>query len=89
MAPQAVEDLGALKANIRAEVRDGIERHLRYEPSKTSRARIKRLRGAARPQYRLRIGDIRVFSDVEAGNVKILAIVAKGEAEEWLRRVGK
>ena len=55
-APEAVEDFENLAANVRAEVRDGLERHLRHEPTKTSKSRIKRLRGLSRPQYRLRVG---------------------------------
>ncbi len=89
LAPQAVEDFRALKANVRARVRDGIERHLRHEPTKTSKATIKRLKGVRRPEYRLRIADVRVFYDVGRGEVRIVAIVAKEDAEEWLRRVGK
>jgi mRNA-degrading endonuclease RelE of RelBE toxin-antitoxin system len=89
LAPQAVLDLQALKANTRAEVRDGTERHLRSEPTKTSKARIKRLRGIRRPQYRLRVGNVRVFYDVVPGEVRVVAIVAKEDAEEWLRRAGK
>ena len=58
LSPEAMDDLGDLKANIRAVVRDAIEEHLRHEPGKTSRSRIKRLRGLSRPQYRLRVGDI-------------------------------
>ena len=84
LAPEAVEDLGRLKANASAEVRSGIESHLRHEPKKTSRSRIKRLRGITRPQYRLRIGEVRVFYDVSASAVEILAVVAKSEAESWL-----
>ena len=58
LAPQAVEDLGTLKANIRSAVKAALETHLRHEPMKTSRSRIKRLRGLARPQYRLRVGEL-------------------------------
>ena len=72
-APEAVEDYENLAANVRAEVRDGIERHLRHEPTKTGKSRIKRLRGLSRPQYRLRVGDdIRVFYDVTETAVEIL-----------------
>ena len=49
-----------------------------------SRSRIKRLRGLARPQYRLRVGDVRVFYDVAGTTVEVLAIVTKSEAETWL-----
>ena len=88
LAPQAAEDLRTLKANIRSAVRDALETHLRHEPRRTSRSRIKRLRGLARPQYRLRVGEIRIFYDVSAGIVEVLAIVSKSEAGKWLEQFG-
>jgi mRNA-degrading endonuclease RelE of RelBE toxin-antitoxin system len=88
LAPQAVEDFKRLKANLRAELRDALETHLRHEPKKTSRSRIKRLRGLRQPQYRLRVGDIRVFYDVSGETVEILAIVMKSEADVWLTQFG-
>jgi mRNA-degrading endonuclease RelE of RelBE toxin-antitoxin system len=88
LAPQAVEDFRRLKAHRRAELRDALETHLRHEPRKTSRSRIKRLRGLRQPQYRLRVGDIRVFYDVSGETVEVLAIVAKSEAEAWLTQYG-
>jgi len=88
LAPEAVEDLRALKANLRATVRDALETHLRHEPMKTSRSGIKQLRGFHRPQYRLRVGDVRIFYDVSPTTVEILAIVAKSEAESWLAQFG-
>jgi mRNA-degrading endonuclease RelE of RelBE toxin-antitoxin system len=84
LAPEAAEDLMRLKANIRSAVRAALEAHLRHEPTKTSRSRIKRLRGIRRPQFRLRVGEVRVFYDVSGAVVEILAIVAKSEAEQWL-----
>lgn len=89
LAPEAAEDLGDLKANLRAEVRDGMETHLRHEPGKTSRSRIKRLRKLSQPQYRLRIGDVRVFYDISEKNVEVLAVVLKSEAATWLAKHGK
>lgn len=89
LAPEAIRDLEKLRANLRAEVRDAIERYLRNRPTRTSRARIKRLRGVSRPQFRLRVRDVRVFYDVVDAEVHVLAIVAKGQAEDWLREVGK
>jgi mRNA-degrading endonuclease RelE of RelBE toxin-antitoxin system len=88
LSPEAVEDLRNLKAALRAKVRDGLKTHLRHEPTKPSRSRIKRLRGLSRPQYRLRIEDVRVFYDVVGSTVEVLAIVAKSEVEKWLARVG-
>jgi mRNA interferase RelE/StbE len=88
LAPEAAEDLKGLKANVRAAVRAAIERHLRQEPGKTSRSRIKRLRGVSRPQFRLRVGDVRVFYDISDQVVEVLAVVAKSEAESWLVQFG-
>ena len=89
LSPEAVEDLGQLKANMRAGVRDAIETHLRHAPTKVSKSRFKRLRGLKRPQYRLRIDDIRVYYDVIETNVEIIAIVSKSESGDWLARVGE
>ena len=86
LAPEAAQDLGRLTANVRATVRTALERHLRHEPEKTSRSRIKRLRGVRRPQYRLRVDEIRVFYDISGATVEVLAIVAKSEADAWLEQ---
>jgi len=88
LAPEAVEDLRRLGANLRATVLSALETHLRNEPEKISRSRIKRLRGLRRPQYRLRVRDTRVFYDVSGTTVEVLAIVAKLEAESWLAQFG-
>ncbi|MBX3023670.1 type II toxin-antitoxin system RelE/ParE family toxin [bacterium] len=89
LAPEAVEDLEALRAADRAAVRDALERWLRHEPTKTSRSRIKRLRGMRRPQYRLRVEDVRIFCDVVEQRVEVLAVVAKSHAAAWLERHGE
>jgi mRNA-degrading endonuclease RelE of RelBE toxin-antitoxin system len=89
LAPEAVQDLRSLKANLRAEVRDGLERHLRHQPAEVSRARIKRLIGEGSPEFRLRIGDIRIFYDIRDGEVWVVAIVPKAEADDRLRKAGK
>jgi mRNA interferase RelE/StbE len=54
--------------------------HLRHQPTRVSKSRIKRLRGLSQPQYRLRVGEARVFYDVTQEAVEILAIVTKAEA---------
>jgi len=86
LAPEAVEDFRSLRANVRAEVRAALETHLRHEPGKVSRSRIKRLRGLRQPQYRLRVGEVRVFYDVSGTTVQVLAMVPKEKAEAWLGR---
>jgi mRNA-degrading endonuclease RelE of RelBE toxin-antitoxin system len=88
LAPEAVEDVKALRANVRTAVRKALETHLRHEPEKVSRSRIKRLRGLRQPQFRLRVGEVRVFCDVSGSTVEILAVVVKSEAEAWLEKFG-
>ncbi|MBI1830388.1 MAG: type II toxin-antitoxin system RelE/ParE family toxin [Planctomycetes bacterium] len=88
LAPEAADDLRRLKANTRAAVKAGIEEHLRHEPAKVSKSRIKRLRGLSHPQYRLRINDVRVFYDITESTVEVLAIVPKSVAEAWLAEAG-
>ena len=88
LAPQAAQALRALPARHRAEVRDALETHLRHEPTKVSKSRIKRLRGMRQPEYRLRIGEIRVFYDVGNETVEVLAIVTKAQAQAWLEEKG-
>ena len=68
---------------------DAIEIHLRHEPEKISKSRIKRLRELASPQYRLRVGEIRVFYDVIGHDVVLLGIVPKSVAVSWLRAFGE
>jgi len=88
LAPSAVQELRTLPADVRARVRDGIERHLRHEPRKVSKSRIKRLRGMSRPQFRLRIDEVRVFYDVKGETVEILAVIGKEQAQSWLEAEG-
>jgi mRNA-degrading endonuclease RelE of RelBE toxin-antitoxin system len=88
LAPEAVEDLKGLKAKLRSTVRAALETHLRHEPAKVSRSRIKRLKGLSKPQYRLRVEDCRIFYDISGSTVEVLAIVSKSEAESWLAQFG-
>jgi mRNA interferase RelE/StbE len=49
---------------------------------------VGRSTGLSKPQYRLRVEDIRVFYDVTNSTVEVLAIVPKAEAEKWLNQFG-
>jgi mRNA interferase RelE/StbE len=88
LSREAAGDLRRLSAYERAKVRDAIEVHLRRQPTKISKSRIKRLRELTHPQYRLKVGDLRVFYDVRGEEVQVLAIVAKADADAWLEQVG-
>jgi len=89
LAPQAAVSLAKLSAYERKAVKDAIETHLRHDPTKVSKSRIKRLRGLTRPQYRLRANEVRVFYDVTDTQVQILAIIRKIDAQVWLGDFGE
>jgi mRNA interferase RelE/StbE len=42
-----------------------------------------------KPQYRLRVDEIRIFYDVWENIVEVIAIVPKSQAAQWLLREGK
>ena len=88
LTDEAVEDLRELTAPVRQTVRNAMERHLRHEPMVVSRSRVKRLSGLSHPQFRLRVDDVRVFYDVEAPDVVVLAVVSKAAAAAWLAHRG-
>jgi mRNA-degrading endonuclease RelE of RelBE toxin-antitoxin system len=88
LTEESKQDILALRPFERRKVLDALERHLRYEPMKESQSRIKRLRELMRPQYRLRVDDIRVFYDVVGEVVEIIAVIAKSQTAQWLSREG-
>ena len=83
LSPEVMQDLRRLKPSHRSEVKQAIVTHLRHAPRKESKSRIKRLRGIQRPEYRLRVGEVRVFYDVVGSSVEILAIIPKSKAAAW------
>jgi mRNA-degrading endonuclease RelE of RelBE toxin-antitoxin system len=42
-----------------------------------------------RPEYRLRVDEVRVYYDVTEDTVEVLAIVEKSEAQAWLEDKGE
>jgi mRNA-degrading endonuclease RelE of RelBE toxin-antitoxin system len=88
LAPDARKAFRGLPARLRALVRDALETHLSHAPTKLSKSRIKQLRGMRQPQYRLRVGDLRVFYDVRNETVEVLAIVTKAQGQAWLDEEG-
>ena len=70
-----------------ARLADGMEKHLESAPARESKSRIKRLRGISNPDYRLRIGDYRVFYNVNvrAGQVDVLRVMHKDETHEYYK----
>lgn len=88
-APEALEDLKRLPRVDATVVLEAIELHLRHAPEFVSKSRIKRLRELRSPQYRLRVGEWRVFYDVAEGEVGVRGVMKKSEASEWLAQFGE
>jgi len=81
---EAVEQLRALRTFDRTAVLDQIEQVLTVNPTIVSRSRIKRLREPAPTQYRLHVGDFRVFYDLEDETVLIIQILTKQDSRNYL-----
>lgn len=63
--PEAAADLRALRAYDRTRVFSAIERHLRYAPTQMGGVKKQIIREDGNTIYQLRVGEIRVFYDVE------------------------
>ncbi len=81
---EAVEQLKKLRAFDRTAILDQIEQVLGVNPTVLSKSRIKRLREPAPTQYRLRVGEFRVFYDVVDATVLITQILSKQDSIAYL-----
>jgi len=81
----AIADLDALRKFDAAQIADAMEKHLRHDPTKESKSRIKRLRGLSSPDYRLRVGDYRVLYavDKDGRRVDVLRIMHKDQTASY------
>ncbi len=80
-AGEAVGDLRGMRSFDRQQVLDTIEVHLRHQPTFVSKSRIKAMVQPFWSQYRLRIGDFRVYYDVNADDrgVNVLRVLMKND----------
>ena len=82
----AEEDLDRIVPFHRGQILDAIDLHLSHTPEQVRRARIKRLRSVRSPAYRLRVGDYRVFYDVDGSEqmVTVLRVLTKEQSVSYL-----
>ncbi len=87
LAPQAVEDYHTFARAMQATLKTAIATHLVHQPGRVSKSRIKRLRGLRQPQFRLRVGDARVFYDInqEQRRVEVLRMLPKNRVAAYLQ----
>ena len=83
LKPSAIRDMDRLGKHDAARIADGMEQHLGFEPMKESKSRIKRLKGISDPDYRLRMGDYRVFYNVVGERVDVLRVMHKKETYDY------
>ena len=85
----AIADLDALRKYDATQIANAMERHLQHDPTKESKSRIKRLRGITNPDYRLRVGDYRVFYvvDEDARRVDVLRVMHKDQTLPFYREL--
>jgi addiction module RelE/StbE family toxin len=89
LKPQAIRDLDRLRKYDATLIADGIERFLTHEPVRQSKSRIKRLRGIRDPDYRLRLGEYRVFYNVDDDKrrVDVLRVLHKDQTRKYYEEV--
>jgi mRNA-degrading endonuclease RelE of RelBE toxin-antitoxin system len=82
----AVEQLKALRPFDRTAILDQIEQVLTVNPQLESKARVKQLRQPAPTHYRLRVGEFRIFYDVDLAHalVDVIQILSKQDAIAYL-----
>jgi mRNA-degrading endonuclease RelE of RelBE toxin-antitoxin system len=83
---KAVKQLKACRAFDRATILDEIEQTLTVNPTVQSKARVKKLRQPAPTQFRLRVGDFRVFYEVDEATdvVSVVQILSKADSLTYL-----
>jgi len=81
---ESVEQLKNLRVFDRTAILDQIDQVLSVNPTVVSKTRIKRLREPAPTQYRLRVGEFRVFYDVQETAVLVIQILSKQDSIDYL-----
>jgi mRNA-degrading endonuclease RelE of RelBE toxin-antitoxin system len=82
ISDSAMQDLKNLRAFDRSGIFEAMDEHLAHEPTKESKSGIKKLAQPAISQYRLRVGDYRVYYDVEESvhRVLVMQVFEKGRS---------
>jgi len=91
LKPSAVKDMDRLRKYDATIVGDGMESHLSHHPTRESKSRIKRLKGISDPDYRLRVGNYRVFYNVHETQrrVDVLRVLHKDQTRQYYEEVRK
>lgn len=72
--PEAVCELNAIPMFHRRMILGVVRKVLTEQPTVERRSRVKRMRGEFYPPYRLRVGDFRVYYDVDQRRSEVLVL---------------
>ncbi len=72
--PEAVRELNAIPMFHRKTILSVMRKVLAEQPTLEWRSRVKRMRGDFYPPYRLRVGDFRVYYDVDQRRSEVLVL---------------
>ncbi|MGA2497131.1 MAG: type II toxin-antitoxin system RelE/ParE family toxin [Tepidisphaeraceae bacterium] len=81
-AREAANDVRGLRPYDRARILSMVEEHLRHDPMRISKSRIKQMLQPFWSQFRLRVDDFRVYYDVDEEQmiVSVLRVIEKGSS---------
>ncbi len=74
----AIADMDALRKFDATQIADAMEKHLRHDPTKESKSRIKRLRGVSSPDYR-----VFYAVDEDGRRVDVLRVMHKDQTASY------
>ena len=88
---QAVKDMDSIKKYHASIIADSINKYLSYEPTRVSKSRIKKLLGRRDYDYRLRVGEYRIFYyvDEKTETVYVLRVLHKKDTEKYYREINQ
>lgn len=88
---QALEDIKSFRKTDQVSILDHIELHLGHDPTFQSKSRIKALRPGTFPPYRLRVGEFRIYYDVDEAEevVIVFGVVLKSQSSDWLKQTSR
>jgi mRNA-degrading endonuclease RelE of RelBE toxin-antitoxin system len=81
--PDALAELDGIVPFHRRKIVSAMNEVLTRDPMSTRRSRVKKLRGTFWPPFRLRVGDFRVYHDVDVARreVVVMHVWEKGRAQ--------
>ena len=84
----AAKELERLRSVDRSAILEDADRLLGSNPSLESQSKVKKLRQPAPAEFRLRVGDYRIYYKVDVDCVTVLKVLHKADSAEYLEGYG-